>query len=815
MTFCQNKKIIRCLVCIVLINAVFEIGIYPVWSSSNETIYLGHSKIELTPRVGTPLAGYGRRKGKPSQDVNDPIYVRAIALTRKNDSVVFASVDLVLVDKFLRSEVVKKVQKRIPFSDEQLVLFATHTHSGPGAVGKRFWQRFIMGKFQREIFDEITIGIAQAIVDSLRKPDPISVEYGEVQIDELTENRMDEKLQHPSWLRILQFRGDDRSIIARMVGMAAHPTILSSSSFHLSADYPGVLTRRLESEAPGSVALFINGAAADIRPRIDNQETEFLALETYGESVYQKIAEIAWKKATLDGVWCNVYQETRLPPVKIRWARLKIPRLLASRLFPRQSIFQTVRMGPFVFSAIPAEIGSEIGVAIEKQFRAMNLTPMIIGYANDYLGYAVPRRYYHEPKKYYEARASFYGEKMDWFIQEQIDEQLTSIMTDEEKLGINRDGNLAFSNGLPVLKLYGDSYNRGFEEGRLLKDEINQAYKDIARYFRSHLPIPGLNRLLINKFMDKAWRKLEPYISYSEYQQMRGLADGADIPIKHVLRLHAVPEIHATGCSNGAYWGGATKDTRLIALRNLDWNRDIGVHNYAAVKVHTPSGKNTYVNIGYYGFVGVLSGLNESGISIGEIGATSSDESMRGIPMHFLLKRVLSQANSLDEAISIFEQGELTQGFNYVIASAFEKKAAAIEATHRHIAVFKDNDPRETAVAYSMPIEDAIFRGDPAMDPTIRDLQWASHGNPKSPGLEFPKGPAYEIRYMRHGELIKNYYGQIDVEIVKSIAKEITPKSNIQSVIYAFPEFWVANAKGDLRATDCPYHHFNFDALKN
>jgi hypothetical protein len=77
-----------------------------------------------------------------------------------------------------------------------------------------------------------------------------------------------------------------------------------------------------------------------------------------------------------------------------------------------------------------------------------------------------------------------------------------------------------------------------------------------------------------------------------------------------------------------------------------------------------------------------------------------------------------------------------------------------------------------------------------------------------------PAGSAYEIRYKKHGELVKKYYGQIDPEIAKTIAREIAPRSNIQSVVYAFPDFWVANAKDDVPAAQTEYIHFNFDGLE-
>ena len=789
-----------------------QIGQNPLPKSPNQ-VFVGVAKYEITPPLGTPLSGYGRRRGKPSRGIGDPVYVKALSLSRGNQSFIFIGLDFTLIDSYFRSEVLRKINEQVRIDERQVILFATHTHSGPGAVGKKFWQKFIMGRFDKSLFNFVTDTTAKAAIEAASEKILVSVYFGEKRIDELIRNRMDPELAMPSWLRALQFEKNGQ-VVARFVSMAAHPTILSSSNFAFSGDYPGKFMTLLESDSPRSVTLFANGAAGDLSPKFQEKDSEFDSMEGFARSLYSEYQTISWKQIGLNGPWICGLKEMELPPVKLRLGKIKFPSLIGDTIFPKKSLLHVVRLGEFVFPAIPGELGSEVGFEIEDQIRAINLQPIIIGYANDYLGYVIPHRHY-KNRKFYEARASFYGKKMDWYIQEQIENQLLTLLTKEEKAQLNPPGTLSYNNKLPVLKLSGLPYHRGFEEGRLLKEEINEIYAQIYRYFRSHLPIPGLNQFLINKFLDRTWKKLEPHVSYSELRQLQGLSDGAEIPLKYVLRIHSIPEVLPTGCSNGAYWGPATSTGRLIAIRNLDWNRDIGVQKAAAVKFHRMSGQFSYANIGYLGFIGVLSGLNEAGISVGQIGATSSDEAMDGAPMPFLLKRVLTRADTVNRAVEIFEQSRLTQGFNYIIADATGKTGVVIEATHNNLAVFSDNDPKEHEVEYSLPIPNAIFRGDPAMDPTIRELQYASSGDPDKPGLEFPEGDAFTIRYLKHGNLINQFYGQIDPKTAKEMAGEISPSSNIQSVVYAFPDFWVANAEGDLRATDSYYHYFSFFNLQN
>lgn len=797
---------------------LFTMAALPPSSPASGELRAGAAKTEITPAAGTPLSGYGKRHGKASTGTHDPLYARAVFLQKGGQAFLFVSCDLVLIDAHLRKAVLKKIQARKPFAGENLMLSATHTHSGAGAIGGRLWERFIMGKFKRAVFEKVTGGIAEAALLSMEKAVPVSAEYGEARIDSLIENRMDERSKISEKLRVLRFKMESGKILANLIFMAAHPTILPAGNLEFSADFPGALNAILEKQAPGSVSLFLNGAAGDLRPHLSEstaaKNSRFEKMEAYGNEAASEIHKIPFSPMDLSGPWRAVLSRVKLPPVKARAGALRVPSLLGGRIFPRHAFFQGLRLGPLLFLAFPAELSSETGRDIETLMRGRQFTPFVIGYANDYVGYVVPERYWRD-KKQYEARASFYGPKLDWFVQKQALTLSDALISGDEKPERFPPGRLEYKQGLPVLELEGDPYHTGFEEGRLLQKDIRQGLEDIFRYFRKELPIPVVNRAGIYFLLDRAWKKMEPFVSYSEYLQMQGIADGAGMPFEKIRRLHALPEVYPTFCTNGAYWGKATADGRLVAIRNLDWNRTMGIQRRAVVKFIRDPGRKSYVNIGYTGFTGVLSGMNEKGISVGQIGSTSAEESLAGVPMPFLLKRILEESGSLEEAAAVFKRSDLTRGYNYVIADALSRQAMAVEATHRRLAFFRDKDPAESGIPYAVPLENAVVRADTAMDPAIRNLQWASKGNPEKAGLEPPAGSAYEIRYKKQTALVQQFYGKITPETAKQMARELAPGSNIQSVVYAFPEFWVANAEGDKKAAESEYIGFKYPAEKS
>jgi hypothetical protein len=181
--------------------------------------------------------------------------------------------------------------------------------------------------------------------------------------------------------------------------------------------------------------------------------------------------------------------------------------------------------------------------------------------------------------------------------------------------------------------------------------------------------------------------------------------------------------------------------------------------------------------------------------------------------MAFLIRRVLEGAGSVDEASALVTSARRTVGVNYVIADANARRAIAIETTHHRARVFEADDPVERTIAYARPIIDAVLRADTAIDPVIRAKQIASGGNPATLPLEPPTGSAYETRYLGQANGILSRYGTLDARSAREIAKAVAPDSNLQSVVFAWPDLWVANADGTTPAAQTTYHRLDLAEL--
>ena len=78
--------------------------------------------------------------------------------------------------------------------------------------------------------------------------------------------------------------------------------------------------------------------------------------------------------------------------------------------------------------------------------------------------------------------------------------------------------------------------------------------------------------------------------------------------------------------------GKATKDGRVLHARVLDYMRDIKLQDAAVVTVFMPEGHNRWMSLGYAGFIGTVTAMNEKGLAIGEMGGRGEGD-WDGLPM--------------------------------------------------------------------------------------------------------------------------------------------------------------------------------------
>lgn len=246
---------------------------------------------------------------------------------------------------------------------------------------------------------------------------------------------------------------------------------------------------------------------------------------------------------------------------------------------------------------------------------------------------------------------------------------------------------LEIKDGQRTCLLTGTSYEMGKRHGELLKAEVRKV-TDSTLYVVGLFYSAGKGKWFLNEIRD-AWKRLEPHCDKEYLEELKGLADGAGIDYDEMKIANAFPELFH--CSGFAVAGEATAGGTLYHGRVLDYMTEIGLQNVQVDFVTKKNGCQGFVNVGYAGFIGCVSGMNEAQISLGEMGGRG-EGNWDGVPMAFLMRRILEKAKTLDEARDAFQNAKRTCEYYYVIADGKTRTALGVAAWPERIEFVKQGE---------------------------------------------------------------------------------------------------------------------------
>ena len=394
----------------------------------------GAARVEITPPVGIPLAGYGKRRGKPSIGIRDPLYVRALALSDGEDTVVIISADLLVFPPPVADRILRRITREQGVPRQAIVLATTHTHSGTGSIGHGFLYEQVFGRYREEVVEGISGRISWVVHQALedRKPAQWALARRTDFLSGLIENRAVPGGAVDPALSVLFLRSPEGSPRAILLNAAAHPTLMEWKDMRFSADFPGEVCRRMESAYPGTICLFTNGAAGDSRPRDEIGADPEERVERFGgllaEGAQGLISGMSPQpKADLASWGMRV----PLPKVQVQLGPVSVPTQVGNLMRPTFAFLSIVALDGTLLTPLSAEMTAELGMELKQRIgRRSGKEPLIVGYADGYLGYAVtPERY---GSGSYEAWMSWYGKGFGPYLLDHF-EQLAALYSKEEK----------------------------------------------------------------------------------------------------------------------------------------------------------------------------------------------------------------------------------------------------------------------------------------------------------------------------------------------------------------------------------------------
>nr|WP_240942054.1 C45 family peptidase [Planosporangium thailandense] len=231
-----------------------------------------------------------------------------------------------------------------------------------------------------------------------------------------------------------------------------------------------------------------------------------------------------------------------------------------------------------------------------------------------------------------------------------------------------------------------DPWRRGHDRGVRTASEIAAAWATYSRLFAVTaaaagvtLDVPALARATL-----AATRSWAPDLA----EEMRGVADGAGVPLWTIAALNARTEILAVAdaprageCSTVVLTGA-----RTFGGQTWDW------HDELAGSWHVQSVRGDvlgFAGVTEYGMLAKI-GLNEAGVGILFNILGHVDDGATGVPVHLVVRRVLGTAASLDDAVAILRQAPVSA--STVMTVVTPDRSACVEVSPAGVAVIPPDD---------------------------------------------------------------------------------------------------------------------------
>jgi len=207
------------------------------------------------------------------------------------------------------------------------------------------------------------------------------------------------------------------------------------------------------------------------------------------------------------------------------------------------------------------------------------------------------------------------------------------------------------------------------------------------------------------------------------------------------------------GCDSYGVWGERTKGGLLYTSRNLDFNKNTGIDLSKLVafyKINDPKYGQTfsYTSLGFSTGLGALAGINDQGITVSEMNLDNSHVTFSGLAFPLRLRYVLERSTNLQQAMTVWNNTDNTNSFNFLIGSSNDLKvkhhpgAYALETMMGYTAVYGDNSDVERDATYfcqknecrgwtnqtgvvkiGNPLPQAVFRSNHAFAPLVMNTQ--------------------------------------------------------------------------------------------
>ena len=256
--------------------------------------------------------------------------------------------------------------------------------------------------------------------------------------------------------------------------------------------------------------------------------------------------------------------------------------------------------------------------------------------------------------------------------------------------------------GLWELYIHGNPLERGMSEGSLTRELIKE--QEAIFFDKVNELVPSkMKQYLLRKFL--AWfnRKSYQYITNEYKAEIYGMSryggDKYDYIADDYLRSlylhsahdigHALKDLALVGCTSFAVWGKHSADGQLLVGRNFDFYAGDEFAKTKIIAFVNPSEGYKFMSVTWPGMIGVVSGMNDQGLTVTINAGRSDIPLVAKTPISLVTREILQYASNIDEAVEIARKRQVFVSEAILVGSAKDKKAVSIEVSPNKIDIYE------------------------------------------------------------------------------------------------------------------------------
>lgn len=334
---------------------------------------------KINPSLPCQMEGYQARESTHQLDDLELCTV----LIECGKPILLHVLDIVLLEQSLSDRIRQAAAQACGISAAQILLLATHTHSGPKV--SHFLDPQIAP--DADYLVQLEAAVVKNSLHCMAHRVCVTAQWGVCNLEGIFSNRNDADIPCRQVGNILTLTAENNMPVAHILQCACHPTVLGGENKSISSDYMGTL-RRTYSNLTNAPCLVINGACGDVSTRLTRRGQDWAEVQRVGTAMATAFAAAQFNADALNftAVEQSVVQKTYdfTPSDK---DLLKQPKQLARHTH----VAHILRWGGLHLVAVSGEMVSALG---ERLYQASD-APLLLGcYANDFHGYAVDQEQY-------------------------------------------------------------------------------------------------------------------------------------------------------------------------------------------------------------------------------------------------------------------------------------------------------------------------------------------------------------------------------------------------------------------------------------